>query len=506
MKEFCIAGPVKPERHYYLPERVQLNVHAQNRSCFNVYAPRQSGKTTIVREYAAYLNALGTHSACYVSLETAHNAPTLAAAISAFLGSFLRSIRLQLPEEKKVQEYLEDVLADGAFSSTIPVHSVIVNFLTYWAQISPKPLVLFFDEVDGLSRDSLISFFKQIRAGFEERSQGFPHSIGLIGVRSFKVHEIEDLIGGPFISAYEAIRLPDFTRGEIEKLYQQHTDSTGQVFTPEALEHVFHLTRGQPWLVNALAFEACFRNVTDRSIPITGEVIDKARKVLILRRDTHLDSLLDRLTDKRVIGIIDAIMCGKESALFNDDDVQYVRDLGLVKRDEFKIANPIYQEIIPRALTSVLQTMISDKIAWYCDKNGNLDMNKVLERFTHWYRENSQTWFTHYESGPHMLLMAFLDRLVNGGGDVQREFALGSRRADIVVFWKQQRILIEVKIYHGADTITQGLLQTVECMDYCANSEGHLVVFDRDPQKSWEEKVSYHVEQVGSRSIGVWQM
>lgn len=239
---------------------------------------------------------------------------------------------------------------------------------------------------------------------------------------------------------------------------------------------------------------------------ITGEVIDKARKVLILRRDTHLDSLLDRLTDKRVIGIIDAIMCGKESALFNDDDVQYVRDLGLVKRDEFKIANPIYQEIIPRALTSVLQTMISDKIAWYCDKNGNLDMNKVLERFTHWYRENSQTWFTHYESGPHMLLMAFLDRLVNGGGDVQREFALGSRRADIVVFWKQQRILIEVKIYHGADTITQGLLQTVECMDYCANSEGHLVVFDRDPQKSWEEKVSYHVEQVGSRSIGVWQM
>ena len=324
---------------------MQLDLYVQNRSCFNVYAPRQSGKTTMVREYAAHLNALGTHTACYVSVEPAHNAPTLSTALFALLGSLLRSIRLQLPEEKRLQGYLEDVLADEVTcSSPVPAHSVLLDFLTYWVQKSSKPLVLFFDEVDGLGRDSLISFFKQIREDFEERPQNFPHSIGLIGVRSFRMHEVENLIDGPFISSYEAVRLPDFKREEIEKLYQQHTDATGQVFTSEALEHVFHLTQGQPWLVNALAFEACFRNVTDRSIPITGEVIDKARKVLILRRDTHLDALLSCLKDRSVMEIIDAIMSAREDVLFKDEAVQFVRYLGLIKPDEFKIANPIYQK------------------------------------------------------------------------------------------------------------------------------------------------------------------
>ena len=83
----------------------------------------------MVREDAAHLNALGTHTACYVSVEPAHNAPTLSTALFALLGSLLRSIRLQLPEEKRLQGYLEDVLADEVTcSSPVPAHSVLLDF------------------------------------------------------------------------------------------------------------------------------------------------------------------------------------------------------------------------------------------------------------------------------------------------------------------------------------------------------------------------------------------
>ena len=54
-------------------------------------------------------------------------------------------------------------------------------------------------------------------------------------------------------------------------LLLEHTAETGQVFTPEALERVWDLTQGQPWLVNALAYETPVEmpEGRDRSQPIT---------------------------------------------------------------------------------------------------------------------------------------------------------------------------------------------------------------------------------------------
>src|SRR5207245_4504504 len=53
----------------------------------------------------------------------------------------------------------------------------------------------------------------------------------------------------------ESLRLGDFSQPEVGTLYRQHTDETGQPFTPEALVRVWELTEGQPWLVNALRSE-----------------------------------------------------------------------------------------------------------------------------------------------------------------------------------------------------------------------------------------------------------
>ena len=79
----------------------------------------------------------------------------------------------------------------------------------------------------------------------------------------------------------------------VESLLAQHTDETGQKFSSEAVSCIWHLSQGQPWLVNALAYETCFKmkENRDRSVPISKEMVDQAEENLISRRETHLDQL-----------------------------------------------------------------------------------------------------------------------------------------------------------------------------------------------------------------------
>jgi hypothetical protein len=102
------------------------------------------------------------------------------------------------------------------------------------------------------------------------------------------------------------------------------------------------------------------------------------------------------------------------------------------------ISNPIYQEVLPRELIATTQQTITQKTIWYLRSDGTLDMQKLLEAFTQFFREHSDAWlekFDYKEAGPHLLLMAFLQRIINGGGKIHREYALGRKRMDLLVEW-----------------------------------------------------------------------
>jgi len=218
--------------------------------------------------------------------------------------------------------------------------------------------------------------------------------------------------------------------------------------------------------------------------------------------------LLDRLHESRVRKILDAIIIGQTAAQnFSLDDLQYVRDLGLIKLDSLEIANPIYQEIIPRELTSGTMQSITETSADYIREDGSLDVNQLLTKFTEFYRQNADAWlekFDYKESGPHLLMMAFLQRVINGGGDIQREYALGRERVDLLIKWKTQSIVIEIKLLRGPSTLKNGLTQTAQYMETSGATEGHLFVFDKSPDKSWSEKIYQRTETQNGKSITVW--
>jgi hypothetical protein len=236
--------------------------------------------------------------------------------------------------------------------------------LRLWVQQSIRPIVLFIDEIDALQNDVLISVLRQLRDGYPRRPQGFPQALALIGLRDIRdykvVAEDRDRLGtaSPFNIKVESVMLQNFSPNDVVSLYAQHSTETGQAFTPDAIQQVYDLTQGQPWLVNALARQLVETIVPDRAIPITLDHVNLAKEILIRRQDTHLDSLAKRLTEKRVKAIIQPMIIGQSLAVISNDDREYLIDLGLIKQDptgSVTIANPIYRELFPRLLAQGLQ-------------------------------------------------------------------------------------------------------------------------------------------------------
>ena len=480
---------------------------------FILHAPRQSGKTTAMRWLVDQLNAAGVYEALYVNVEPAQAMrDDVASALPIIINNFKRAIQSTFGTAHHLYAFINS----DEFRRTVPGDS-LSELLQHWSATSPKPIIIFIDEIDALIGDTLISVLRQLRAGYEKRPKHFPQAVCLIGlrdVRDYRIHskiENEIITGGScFNVKAKSLTIGNFSPEEVRTLYVQHTQATGQQFTDQAIAYAFEQTQGQPWLVNALAQEACFEMVLGRTQPITLEIMQRAREILILRRDTHIDQLLDKLTEPRVLPIIDAIIAGTDLANnLPADDLQYVRDLGMITQEGIAIANPIYQDVFPRALTYVKQQTMTFKPPAYLNPDQSLNTHKLFTDWTAFYRENSGMWreqFKFKESGPHLLLMAYVQRVVNGGGTVLREYALGSGRVDLTITFGNQRILIEIKIRRSSSTLPQGLEQTAEYMDVMNATEGHLVIFDQREEILCEEKMYQRDEIVGSKTIHVWGM
>ncbi|GAB6059146.1 AAA family ATPase [Desulfonatronum parangueonense] len=530
-KFFNTSGPIDPADHYSLPplHRVdwqEVNHLIRTKRYFVLHAPRQTGKTSTLLAIMSELNQEGRFDCSYANIEGAQAARgDETKGIPAVCSAISRGVHNHLKDER-IKDWLE-----GEGRNTV-VHDQLTSLLEHWSQISSKPVVLLLDEVDALIGDTLISLLRQIRAGYAQRPAAFPQSIVLCGVRDVRDYRMhgtgkEIITGGSaFNIKAESLRMGNFTEEEVRTLWRQHTEATGQIFAPEIFEELWLDTRGQPWLVNALGHETTWKDKSarDRTRTITLEDYRAGRERLILSRATHLDQLADKLKEPRVRTVVAALLSTEQTGMqMPDDDLQYVEDLGLIRiRPHLAVSNRIYQEIIPRELTWSTQTMIANQeLAWYLTPDHRLDMGKLLAAFQQFFRENGESWverFEYKEAGPQLLLQAFLQRILNGGGRLNREFGLGRRRTDLFLEWPLdkaagffgpvQRVVIELKLLHARksleSTLAEGLEQTADYADKVGSEEAHLVIFHRDPDMSWEERIWKRRERYGGWEIEVW--
>ena len=513
---FNTAGPCLPQRHYMIPPEQRLGQVRElidRAAFFVIHAPRQTGKTTLIRSLSRKLTAEGKYAALTVSLES-FTEPDVDKMLPRIVDKIQRDSLMQLPKGLE---------APGKNGFVNNPHTALNGYLSAWAEGLDLPLVVLLDEADAIPGEVLISVLRQLRDGYTSRPAPFPQSVALVGmrdVRDYKIQIREDLeslgTASPFNIKDRSLTLRNFTREEVFGLLAQHTQATGQVFTEEAQTEIFRQTQGQPWLVNALAGQTTTdidAVVSDRDQPVTKADVQKAREILIERRDTHLDSLVDKLREGRVKRVIEPILIGSsvQPDVYNDD-FKYVEDLGLVNRHNgtTEIANPIYAEIIPRVLTYVTQGNVPDKPEWYVAADGTLNLRKLIDGFIEFWRENGEVLLKgmpYQEAAPHLVFMAYLQRIVNSGGRLEREFALGTKRADLFVDYGGRKDVIELKLAGGYKTLENGLSQVAGYAKRLGRDVGYLVLFDvegaaeRKKEEWWERGEVEERAQDGVRVV-----
>ena len=482
---FNTAGPCRPEDHYMLSPIArlpQVQKMVDQKSYFVIHAPRQIGKTTAITNLAQQLTASGKYTSIVLSAEVgAPFSQDIGSAEAAILGAWRNKISVRLPSDQQPPEWTESAPGQR-----------ILTALQAWAQASPRPLAIFIDEIDALQDIALISVLRQLRDGYQNRPDAFPQSIGLVGLRDVRDYKVAS--GGsdrlntasPFNIKVESLTLYNFNQAEVTALYQQHTDDTGQIFTPEATQLAFELTQGQPWLVNAIARQLVEVVAPEPSTVITPIMVEEAKEILIRRQDTHLDSLAERLREDRVKVIIEPILAGQELPNTSNEDRQYLVDLGLLKRDPaggLVVANPIYREVLPRVLAQGSQDSLPMIAPTWLTTSGEINLDILLQSFLDFWLQHGEALLksaAYPEIAPHLVFMAFLHRVINGGGTLEREYAIGCDRMDLCLRYGEMILGIELKVWRtgAADPLTKGLPQLDGYLNRLKQPSGWLVIFD----------------------------
>jgi len=465
-----------PERR--LPGVAQL---IDEKQYFVVHAPRQSGKTTALQTLAFRLSSEERYAAVLVTAELGVPfVDDIGAAEDAILAEWALAAE-DLPIELRPPPWPEGKPGQR-------IHAA----LHAWAERCPRPLVVFIDEIDALRDDVLVSVLRQLRAGHRRRPQHFPWSLALVGLRDVRDYKVVEGEGGrlgtasPFNVKVESVTLANFSHEDIEELYGQHTLDTGQRFEPAAVQRASVLSGGQPWLVNALARQVVGRLRPDPAEVVTAEDFDRAAGILIERRDTHLDSLAERLREPRIRAIIEPMLAGRALGDVSEDDRRFAIDLGLVVRADgggLEVANPIYREVIVRALASGPQDTLPAMEPTWLDHEGRLDPNALCTAFLEFWRQHGDAMrrsAPYHEVAAQLVLMAFLHRVVNGGGSITREYAIGRGRIDLHLHLGGVTVAMELKVWRDGESapLPAGLSQLDGYLDGLGLATGWLVIFD----------------------------
>jgi len=500
---FNTAGPCDPADHYMLPplrRLPELRRFIDRKQYFVLHAPRQTGKTTAIGALARTLTAEGYYGAAWVSAEQGQVfTDDLGAAEVAVLEGW-RLASTSFPEALRPPPWPD-----------APAGTRIQAALTAWAQACPRPLVVFIDEIDALRDDVLVSVLRQLRAGYTQRPERFPWSLALVGLRDVRDYVVSAADGSrlgtasPFNIKVESLTLSGFSREDVVELYAQHTADTGQRFEPAAIDRAYWWSNGQPWLVNALARQLVDVLCPDLAQTIGVEDVDRAARILIERQDTHLDSLGARLREPRIRSLIEPMLAGETLGDVPLDDQRFAVDLGLLRPSEhggLEVANPIYREVIVRTLASGPRASLPQIASTWLDASGRLDPGALCDAFLEFWRQHGLAMLRsapYHEVAAQLVLMAFMHRVVNGGGWIDREYAIGRRRLDLCLHLGDVRLAMELKVWRDkkGDPLATGLGQLDGYLDGLGLPSGWLVIFD---QRAKVKSGSDHVRRETARS------
>ncbi len=514
MREFNITGKIIPEQHYHIdltPHIEKLMALVSKKAYFVINRPRQFGKTTILNFLAHRLRASNDYLPILISFEGLGANPDLSPKV--FYNGFWQKLLLYLQVVNMAPAW-QPVEAFETESAQQFQH----NTHAFCKAVGEKRLVLLIDEVDSIPETVVLPFLRALREMYLERDV-FPtfHNVVLAGV-----HDIKNLkaryrdesaslgSASPFIIAI-SYELPPFSRENIQQYFLQHTTETGQRFDEAVIARVHALTSGHPWLVSALAKLLVEEIVPDRAVAIGISHLDQAVQQLLSTSNTNFDSLIKHAHQPDLQPIILDILQGKHYSFTPFDPLlNRLAIFGVIRTDESRrclIGNQIYAQVLLASFHRIMASQIfnGEIRAGAEDAAGRLDFQRVLDKFQAFMKTKGADLVRSNqfkEATGELLLLSYLDLLVNGKGWTFKQVQSGEGRIDVICCYGRQKEVVELKLWYGERRYEDGLEQLVKYLESESLARGYLVVFDRRENSPKEYRFSEHV--VAGKQIQAW--
>ncbi|MBP7998339.1 MAG: AAA-like domain-containing protein [Chloroflexi bacterium] len=488
---FNTHGPVNPTEHYTVPRNELVTTFVteiEQGHYFTLYAPRQMGKTTLLRQIAAGLQSREGFLVVTLSFEAFERAS---------LTEFLAGYWFELGEDVLAvvrEKQLPQVAEVEALFATPPTHFVALlrGYKTLAQLLASWRIVLIVDEFDATPLEAISPLLQLWRQIYLDSPPPRPlHSVVLVGLQN--IARLNLGRSSPFNIARQ-VRLSEFSLPEIEMLLAQYTADTGQSFTVETISRLFDLTGGHPFLVNRTAAILTEEIVTDRARPI--EIADLELAVQQLVRESNYNfETLTRHGREHPETILSILFGEPYSFNLNDPLVNTLHAQGIISRredDNCQISNPIYRQVLLTALRPSGFGLQGEILSNSYDFRhhitaGGLQMAEILSRFRQFVERRGKEAFkvspTPQEATGQYLLMAYLEAIVRrlGEGAVLSEVPSGDGRLDLIHIYRGTRYIIETKIWRGPEKFDQGIAQLLHYLQSEGQSTGYYVVFHARP-------------------------
>jgi len=510
-REFNVTGSIIPEEHYYVdltPALNKLTELVEKKKYFVINRPRQFGKTTTLNFLAQHLSATGQYAPALVSFEDFTQRPDITEA------EFYSELMLIIRDELN--------LSNGGATETAGMIGVRRRFFDWLRELcQSRKLVLLIDEIDAVPETVVIGFLSGLRKMYLQRSRRSsfptPHAVALAGVHDIKnlkarYRDETQTIGSasPFNIAID-YELPAFSLENIRQYYKQHTAVTGQKFDEAVISRVHETTNGHPWLVSMLAKLLVENIVPNRKQRIRLDHAERAIQELLDLPNPNFDSVFKSARHPKVLPIVLDLLEGKQRVYkIQSNPIRLGVKYGLfAARDrQLILGNPIYAQALYQHFGDELEEFDVSGLAvdnQVQAANGWLDFRRVLDKFQAFMKAKGGDVSKHRdfrESTGQLLLLSYLDLLVNGKGWTFKEPQSGDGRIDVVCCYGRQKEIVELKLWYGTRRYHAGLAQLARYLDREGLNHGYLFVFDRRDNVKREYRFSEH--SVAGKKILAW--
>lgn len=491
MRYFNTLGPVNQEEHYVVPRGeliTNLVTQIERGKYFTIFAPRQMGKTTLLRDLRDTFSTQVEYLPITLSFEDYEGLPA-EEFLPLFAGEFAKAVIQALPDSHPALSEVRHHLAN-ANPTSFPALRVFWEALH--DLLPTSRLVLIIDEFDAIPQAAispLLRVWRKIYLG--SAPPRILASVILVGIRNIATLNFGR--SSPFNIASQ-LRLSEFTLSQVRDLLGQYTAESGQSFAEGVIEEIHQQTGGQPFLVNRLAALLTEEIVTDKSKPIMLTDLARALQELIRETNYNFQSIVRhaRVHEEEVLNIL----FGAEYEFnLNNPLIHHLFMHGIIARTAAgfcQIANPIYSKVLLAAFRPLRWQLQADILANGYDfaphfVGGQLQMKLLLSRFRQFVERRGREAFkvtpTPLEATGQYLLMAYLSSVVRQvGGDLFTEVESGEGRMDLIVVHGGRRYVVETKIWRGQAKFKEGLDQLSDYLETEGQKEGYLVVFHARPK------------------------